>query len=316
MSPLVETVAFVFSLVALGYVSGWSGLLKQETGTALTDFAVSVALPLLLFRTMAHADFAGSLPVKLWAVYFSAITLTWIISQVMTIRVFGRDKRAGVVAGLAAGFSNLVLLGIPFMLGVYGQVGFEILSLIISIHLPAMTAASILLLALLGQESSERPDILTLGRNFAGTLLSNPLIIGILAGLLWRATGVAMPSLMERLVDALADVAGPVALFAMGLGLRHYGISGNVRPAIAVSALKLFLMPAAAIVLAKLIGLPPMSAKVAVAAAALPSGVNPYLIATQFGTGQAIASNAMTIGTACAVVTTAFWLMVAGYVFG
>ena len=49
----------------------------------------------------------------------------------------------------------------------------------------------------------------------------------------------------------------------------------------------------------------------AVAAAALPSGINSYLIAVQFGTGQALASNQMTIATACAVVTTAFWLSVA-----
>ena len=52
------------------------------------------------------------------------------------------------------------------------------------------------------------------------------------------------------------------------------------------------------------------------AAAALPSGVNSYLIATQLGTGQALASNQMSIATACAVVTTALWLQLAGAVFG
>ena len=87
-------------------------------------------------------------------------------------------------------------------------------------------------------------------------------------------------------------------------------------PAIALSALKLFLMPAVALGAALLLGLPPLAAKVAVAAAALPSGVNSYLIATQFGTGQALASNQMTISTACAVATTAFWLTVTEAVFG
>ena len=109
---------------------------------------------------------------------------------------------------------------------------------------------------------------------------------------------------------------GPLALFAMGLGLRRFGISGNVRLALALSVLKLFLMPAAALAMAWLFGLPPLTAKVAVAAAALPSGINSYLIAVQFGTGQALASNQMTIATACAVVTTAFWLSVAQAVFG
>ena len=89
-----------------------------------------------------------------------------------------------------------------------------------------------------------------------------------------------------RFVDALAGIAGPLALFAMGLGLRRFGISGNVRLALVLSVLKLFLMPAAALAMAWLFGLPPLTAKVAVATAALPAGINTYLIAVQFGTGQ------------------------------
>ncbi|TIT76533.1 MAG: AEC family transporter, partial [Mesorhizobium sp.] len=57
-------------------------------------------------------------------------------------------------------------------------------------------------------------------------------------------------------------------------------------------------------------------AKVAVVAAPLPSGINSYLIAVQFNTGQALASNQMTIATASAVLTTSFWLTVALHVFG
>jgi len=79
---------------------------------------------------------------------------------------------------------------------------------------------------------------------------------------------------------------------------------------------KLFLMPAVALGLAWAVGLPPLTAQVTVAAAALPSGVNSYLIAAQFGTGQALASNQMTIATALAALTTAFWLSVAQAVFG
>src|SRR5690606_13311478 len=144
---------------------------------------------------------------------------------------------------------------------------------------------------------------------------TNPLVLGILAGLAWRGSGLPLPSLAERLVEALAGVAGPVALFAMGLGLCRFGISGTIKPAMALSALKLFLMPATALATAYLFGLPPLTAKVAVLAAALPAGVNSYLIAAQFGTGQALASNQMSLSTAMAVVTTSFWLVVVNLLF-
>jgi predicted permease len=314
MSSLTGTVLFVFGLVALGYGAGRTGYLKADAGAALSQFAVGVALPVLLFRTMVGADFHGAAPWALWATYFTAVAVTWSCGHLVTTRIFGRDSQTGVVGGVASAFSNLVLLGIPFMLGIFGEQGFEVLSLIVAVHLPIMLASSIVMFEIFGKGSNTSP--LQIAATFLGRLFRNPLIIGILAGLIWRLTGVPLPGLFGRLVDALADVAGPVALFAIGLELVNFGLSGNIRPAFALSAVKLLLMPLVALGAALLFGLPPLSAKVAVIAAALPSGINSYLIAVQFGTGQGLASNQLTIATAGAVLTTAFWLMVLQMVFG
>jgi predicted permease len=316
MASLTETILFVFGLVALGYLSGVTGFLKVETGDAVAEFAVRVALPLLLFRTMVGADFHGAAPWSFWGAYFCAVAMTWAAGQLLIVRGFGRDSRAGVVGGVTAAFSNLVLLGMPFMLGVYGQAGFEVLSLLIAVHLPIMIAASILLFELSGKEKGGRIRVGDLVLTFLRRLSRNPLIVGIAGGLLYRATGLPLPAIAVRLVDSLANVAGPVALFSMGLALCKFGIARNVKAGMALAALKLLLMPALALGTAWLFGLPPLTAKVAVAAAALPAGVNSYLIATQFGTGQALASNAMTIGTATAVLSTALWLTIAQAVFG
>jgi malonate transporter len=313
MSPIAEVIAFVFGLIALGYLAGLSGYLRVEHGDAMADFCVAVAVPLLLFRTMANADFGQAAPLMLWATYFSAVAVAWTAGHFVTTRLFGRESRVGIVGGVASAFSNLVLLGIPFFLGAFGQEGFAVLSLLVSIHLPIMTGVSMLLFELSSRGTAVRPAAVlgALLRNLA----KNPLIVGILAGLLWRLTTLPLPGLATRLVDALANVAGPVALFAIGLNLLRFGLSGNVRNALGVTAVKLFLMPAVALLFAKLLGLPPLTAKVAVMAAALPSGVNPFLIATQFGVGQALSSNATTVATACSVLTIAFWLAVVQAVF-
>ena len=316
MSPLTETVLFVFSLVALGYLAGFTGYLRPASGEGISDFAVSVAMPLLLFQTMVNADFHGVAPWSLWGAYFAAVAITWAAGHLVTTRIFGRDARAGVVGGVSSAYSNVVLLGAPFILGIFGPSGFEVLSLLVSVHLPVMMMASIVLFEMFGRTGSEPMHPLRIIRSFLRRLFINPLIIGILAGLAWRLSGVPLPDLAMRLVDALADTAGPVALFAMGLSLRRFGISGNARPALALSVLKLFLMPALVLAFVWLLGLPPLTAKVAVVIAALPSGINSYLIAVQFNTGQALASNQMTIATACAAVTTAFWLTVVLHVFG
>lgn len=316
MSPLTETVLFVFGLVAVGYLAGWTGYLKAEIGDGLSQFAVGVAVPLLLFRTMVNADFHGAAPWRLWCAYFAAVIVAWTAGNLATTRMFGRDAALGVVGGVATAFSNTVLVGVPFVLGIYGQVGMDVLSLIVSIHLPTMMMASIVMFELFGARGRDPDPPLVLVAGFFRKTLSNPIIVGILAGLLWRFAGLPLPRLAVRFVDALADIAGPLALFAVGLGLRRFGVSGNVRLALVLSGLKLMLMPAAALAFAWLFGLPPLSAKVAVLTAALPAGINSYLIAVQFGTGQALASNQMTISTGFAVVTMTFWLTVAEFVFG
>ncbi|MEO3385638.1 AEC family transporter [Mesorhizobium sp. CAU 1741] len=316
MSPVAETIVFVFGLVGLGYATGWAGLLRPQVGEALTDFAIVVAVPALLFRTVSSADLAGADPWSLWLAYFSGIPVVWAAGHLLMTRLFGREAPAAVVGGIAASFSNLLLLGIPFMMGVFGQSGIEVLSLLLAVHLPTMMAASMIMFEWARHGSGETTSPLKVLVAFLHNLLTNPLIIGILAGLLWRATGLQMPALGSRFIDTFATIGGPVALFAMGLSLRKFGISGDVRPAFMMAALKLFLLPAAVLASAWLIGLPPLTAKVAVIAASFPTGVNPYLIATRFGIGQRLASSTMTISTALAVLTTGFWLAVAQWVFG
>lgn len=316
MSPVAETVAFVFGLVGLGYLAGWTGLLRPQAGDGLIDFAIVIAMPMLLFRTIAAVDFQGTAPWALWLAYFSAVPVAWLAGHVVATRGFGREQAAGVVAGIAASFSNLLLLGIPFTLGLFGQPGIDILSLLLAVHLPVMMAASIVMFEWARRREGETLQPLRLLRDFLRNLLTNPLIIGIVAGVAWRFTGLEMPVLGARFVDAFAGIAGTVALFAMGLGLCKFGISGNVKPALALAALKLMLLPAAALATAWLAGLPPLTAQVMVLAAAMPAGVNPYLIASRFGVAQVLASNTMTISTALAALSTAFWLAVAQRVFG
>lgn len=319
MPAFVEAIVFIFLLIACGYATALGGILREGTAEGLSNFVFTIAVPVLLFRTLATADFAGLSPWGLWAAYFSTIAVTWVISHQLIRRVFGRDVRSGVVSGICGAFSNLVLLGLPFMLGVYGHKGLAILSMLVSIHLPILMATTVILYQWGARADgvalkAVRPGEIVV--DFFRQLLRNPLIGGILAGLAVRMTGLPLPHLAGRLVDAFAGIAGPLALFSMGMGMRRFGIRGHLRSGFSLAAVKLMLMPAVALILALGLGLAPLTAKVIVAAASLPAGVNSWLIAEQFKTGQRLASTAMTIGTGLAIVTTSFWLLVAEWVFG
>lgn len=316
---LAGTIFIIFSIIFIGYAAARFRVLSEAAGDGLSEFVFVISTPLLLFRTTSTADFHGSAPWALWVAYFSGVVGAWLISHGAIRAVFGRDRRAGVVAGVSGAFSNLVYLGIPLMLGIFGQEAVGTISLIISIHMPSMMAASIAL-----NEWATRRDgvgqgetsLIATVKTFLNSLLRNPLVVGILSGWVWRLSGLEMPEFASTLIDMLAGVAGPVALFAMGMGLKKFGISGNVRAACLIATIKLMLMPTIVLAIAYLLDLPPLTAKVAVTAAALPSGINSYLIAMRFGTGQALASTSMVIATGVSALTLGLWISIATHVFG
>lgn len=316
MVALVLTIAYVFGLVALGFGAGTTRLLKPEAGEALTEFVNVVALPVLLFRTMASADFGSAAPWSLWSTYFLSAAVIWTLGQAVASRVFRRERKAAIVGGLTASYSNLVLLGLPFTQSTIGHDAVSVLSLIIAVHLPLMLGAAAIQFALAEREAGQRVDPWREVVSFVRTLAGNKLVIGILLGLAWRLTGLPLPSLVARLVETIAATAGPLALFAMGMGLLRFGISANFMPALTLALIKLVLMPALVLGAAILSGLPPLAAKVAVVAASMPVGINPYLFAVKYGTGHALSSNALTLGTVMSVASTGIWLAVATVLFG
>lgn len=318
MPSFAQTIIVVFSLIALGYAAAGVKLIRPSTGEGLADFVFTVALPLLLFRTIVHSEFDHGLPLLLWLTYFTAVFTTWALGHTLLRAFFARDVRGGVVAGVTASFSNLLLIGVPFVTGIYGDRGLALLSQILSIHLPIMMAVSIVAFdyGLRRDGLAERSaGPIALARNFLRQLLANPLIIGIFAGLIVRITGLPIPDVVDKVIVSLGSAGGPLALFSMGISLFGYGIRGQIASSLVLVGLKLMVMPAVALAVALAFGLPELTAKVAVVAASLPAGANTWLIATRFGTGQRLASTSMTIGTALAALSSGVWLMIVERVF-
>ena len=313
MGQILSIVLPVFGLIGIGAAVAWTKLLGRTTGDALSEFVFAVAIPVLLFRIMATADLGSTSAWRLWLAFFAAFAVSWLAGTVLTRRLFGRDARAGLVAGLAAGYGNTTLIGIPLALAAFGADGSVPMALIIAVQLPMMMTAVALLMV-----RAERQDGVGSGRSKPGTVLrslaenlvGNPIIVGIAAGLAWRIAGVPLSGLPADLVNRLADVAGTLALFAMGMSLKHYGIRGNVAAGLVLTFLKLIAMPALALLLARLIGLPPIATQVVVIAASCPTGVTPFLVAGRFRTGEGLASTTITMSTGLAVLSVALWLKV------
>ena len=311
MNQIVEIVLPVFGLIGIGYIAARLKILPEGSDRALGDFCFVIAIPLLIFRIIATADFTVGSPVHLWLAYYIGFTTAWAGGTLAVRRLFGRDARTGVVAGVSAAFPNTLLLALPLVITAYGDEGAAAIAVLVTVNLPVMMTVS----AILNQRAmavdglSSHTDPRAAPKAAAIALVKNPIVIGIAAAIAWRLTGLPLGGPVGTVVSRLADVAGTLALFSVGMNLRQYGLSGNVRPAFVIAALKLVVMPAIIFaVLATIVHLPPVWARALVITAACPTGVNAWLVAARFRTGEALASNVITLTTAVSAVTVTLWL--------
>ncbi len=316
MSDILNIILPVFALIAVGYVAALTGLLKADVGDALSRFIFVIAIPALLIKVMATADFSGASPWALWGGYFTGVAMVWFIARLVIMRFFGRDYRAAVIAGVSAGFSNLVLTGIPLITRAWGEEGIAILVLLVAVHMPTMMLASTLLM-----EHAVRADgvekssynLIGLVQNIIRNLLKNAIILGLLFGILWRITSLPFSGLPADLIRTIGATAGPLALISIGLSLNKYGIRGNLKQASILATLSLIVMPLFVYGLTTyLFHLPPLWIKVAVLGAALPTGVNAYLFASHFKVAEGLATNTIILTIISSLVTLSFWLWVLG----
>mgnify|MGYP001766873518 CR=1 FL=1 len=300
MSDLLAIAAPVFGLIAVGFLARWAGLLSERAGEGLSEFVFVCAIPTLIFRTLAEARPADAQPWGYWFSYFLALAVVWALAMLLARRFFGATHGFSVVAGFAAGQSNTALVGIPLILKAYGEAGAVPLFLLLAIHLPiTMTAATLMV------EGAGGVDIRQLLRRLA----THPILLGLAAGLLFRASGLTLEGPVLGLVDMLARAAAPCALVAMGLTLKQAGWPKERALLWSVATLKLMIHPALVYVLAThVFSMPPAWAGVAVLFAAMPSGVNAYLFAERYREGVAFASAAIALTTAMAALTALFWM--------
>jgi predicted permease len=311
LSEILAVVGAIFGLVGLGYASARTGLLTASVGEGLADFVFKVGMPVLLFDTIVRADLHGLSPWRLWIAYFIPFGIVWTLGHLTIRRVFGRDARAGVVAGGAAAYSNNLLIGIPLTQTATGPEGAAFLIAIIAVHLPVMMVAAVALnewaLAADGIVDG-RPSRSEAMKRIAVTLATHPILLAIVIGVLWRFFSLPVPDLAAAIIEPIARTAGPLGLFSSGMVLVSLGVARQVGPAAAIAAMKLLALPALVFAGASLVGLPPVGVAAVTLGAACPTGVNVFISANRLGTGQALASNALVMSTAGAAVTIGLWL--------
>ena len=311
----------LFAIVALGWVAGrlrWLGPRTTESDPArtLSNAAFYIFVPALLFRTTARIDFR-TLPWGTLAAFFVPVVALMVVVYAWQRRA----NRGGALATPApavransASFGNTVQVGIPIAAALFGEAGLSIHIAVMSLHALALLSVLTVLVELdLARERHEdgqrRSSLAATLRTTARNTLIHPVVLPILAGLVWNVVAPPLPTLVDELLQTLAQAVVPLCLVLIGMSLAYYGVRGGLRGALTSAALKLLLLPALVLVVAHwgfgLVGLP---LAVVVMMAALPAGSNALMFAQRYETLEGETTAAVVFSTLGFVITAPLWL--------
>jgi predicted permease len=303
VQSVVEIVLPVFGLVLAGWALAQTSVLSREGVRGLSNFVFYIAIPTLLFRTMAR----GAVPANVeWGIvlsYFGGCLLLFAATLPLGRLLFGLRTDEAAVLAMGATFSNTLLLGVPLVLAAFGEAGLLPIMLIVAFHSTTLITLTTIVVELSrGRRGGQgRIALATLK-----ALAQNPVVVGLAAGLVWGAADLPLPKPVDRFAQLLAGAAPACALFALGATLAGHRIAGNLAESLTMVALKLVAHPLIVWLLAtQVFAIDPMWAAIATITAALPVGANVFVLAQKYEIYVQRSTSATLLSTAVAVLTVA-----------
>lgn len=302
----ILTITFpIFALIGIGYGAVRAGLFAASDMKTLGKYVLNIALPALLFNTVATRDLNEVLNLGYVVVFALAGLLTIGVTYLwFTLQGTGPARRAIAVMGSTC--PNSGFLGYPVMLLVFPDLAGVVLAL--NMVVENFLLIPLCLIFLEASRDRQGKSLLRIAGGIILGVLRRPMVIGLMLGLLVMLSGLPVPQMITRLMEVLATSSSAIALFVIGGSLVGLPVVGQRSLAAQIVAGKLLVSPAMAglvLLTLPLIGLPLLSGDMAVAlvlSMAMPMFGIYTLLAQDYG-HEGIASIALLGATAGAFFT-------------
>ena len=295
-----------FALIFLGFGAHAIGFIDVAGARTMSKFAFYVTLPPFMFLKITASDPAAILNWGFIWRYESSTILIYLTAALIARLLFRLGRLESGIFGLNVAYPNYGYMGIPLAILAFGDEAALPMALILfadTIVLLTLTACFV---------SGNEGGLAAAIKRISFTMIANPLVIAVLAGLLFSASGLILPKIPQQFGTLLAGAAAPVALFALGATLFGQPVRAAAAEVSAISLLKLILHPL--LVALFFLGLPgqePLWVKVAILSSCLPVAANVFMLANHYGAYTGRTASAILMSTALASATVPiilYWL--------
>jgi predicted permease len=298
---VADLVLPVFAIIITGWLAGWLGYVSRSLSDGLVHFAYNVAMPSLLFVTIAQEP-ARSLLEWRFLLAFGGGSILCFTLVFFAVRVgLGRNTASSTMYGMAAAMTNTGFVAIPILHSVYGQPAVLPAAVATVFVAAVMFPTAVILLDSGGRDPHRRTAVMK-------QIMLNPMVLSTAIGLAWAITGVPIPAPLAAYMNIFAGALTPCALFAIGLGLSVEGIASNFMVSVVLAAVKLVIMPLIVYGLCVASDLNPLYTIAAVVCAAVPTAKTTYILASEYKVEESLVAATVSITTLLSVATLLGWL--------
>ncbi|MCL2568140.1 MAG: AEC family transporter [Oscillospiraceae bacterium] len=281
-----------FLIMGLGWFMRRRELVNDQFLAGLNRVAFVVLFPLMLFMNIYRADLAAAFNPALVGYFVIGLSMVYIFVWVIAARFIKNKQR--LAAFVQVGYrSNYMVLATAIVTSLMGPESLPQAALMVPVvvFLQTALAATVFAVAGLSKEASglERVKGVLVG------VFKMPMIIGSLLGLAVNFSGFTLPVVVDRGFTSLANMAAPAALLGIGGVLNLEKVRRQLRFAIAGTAVKNLIVPAAVIIPAVFLGFSGVELAIIAMFGLAPVATASYVTALEMGGSEAGECTASTL---------------------
>jgi malonate transporter len=303
---LAGTILPIFAIILMGWLAGASGYLPRALAAPLMRFAYYVAMPSLVFQTIADESLHSLLDWRFLAA-FGGGSLICFAAVMMFVRIAcGAGVGKSAMLAAAVSMTNTGFVALPILKTLFGQPG-VLAAAIATVFVGAMMFPILVLLLEIGRyDTSHNVRTAALIRQ----VVTNPVILATIFGLLWSILGSQLPGPVASILTMLGEALTPCALFAIGLDLTLTELRERLGLYALLTALKLAIMPLVVYALCVAADLGRTATIAAVVCSAVPTAKSAYVLAVEYDVEKTVVGAVISMTTLFSVITLLGWLYV------
>lgn len=297
----------VFALIALGAVLRRVRLTDEAFLRAADRLIYHVFFPALLFWKIGGTPTDAALPLVLWLGCVGPLIVVFGLSLLAVVALRMARYQAGAFSQATYRFNTYVAIAVVG--SVLGDAGVRQLGEVLGLAIPV---CNVLAVATLVWFSPNQLDQRTRARLTAKGLLTNPLIIACVAGMVWARVMPPLPVFIDRTLGLAAAVTLPLALVSIGGSLTLRGLHGHLGLASLATALKCLVLPAIGYLALRALGASDTEMLVGMLFLAMPASTAMYVLARLLDSDASLSSAIIVESTAFSFFTLSAVLVVFG----